>query len=37
MKGQHTETLSQNEVFHASLNIPAASHRDQVLSYHATL
>ena len=37
MKGQRTETLFQNEIFEASLNNPAASHQDQVLSYHAAL
>ena len=37
MNGQRTETLSQNEDFEASLNNPAASHQNQLLSYHAAL
>ena len=37
MKGKHTETLFQNEVFQASLSNPAGSHQNQVLSYHDAL
>ena len=37
MKGQRTEILFQNETFEAILNNPAASHQDQLLSYHAAL
>ena len=37
MKGQRTEALCQNTVFHAGLNNTVVSHQDQLLSYHAVL